>query len=58
MIFPLSLRIAAGSILKYLFNDLFCFSHLFVSFSFKKNDKMLFNGNVKGKEGKLSDSDQ
>lgn len=49
MIFPLSLRIAAGSILKYLFNDLFCFSHLFVSFSFKKNDKMLLNRNVKGK---------
>lgn len=41
----LSLRVAAGSILKYLFNDLVCFSHLFASFFFKKNVKMLFKEN-------------
>lgn len=48
MSFPLSLWVAAASILKYLFNDL-VYSPLFVSFFFKKNVKILFNANVKGK---------
>lgn len=52
MSFPLCLQVAAGGILKYLFNDLFPFSHLFVSLGFfpqKKNVKMLFNEHVIGK---------